>query len=359
MAPTDQTQTNPSPAIPCELFRLVAQRSTPTCAASLRQLNRLVGWLITIEDLAKVQASCYWKRLGSAAVKGIKFEVIPPEVTEKIYTALVSLGADPLPHEVTEQDLVDLGANQADPLYQDAGILKWSLVEGHLNVTRAIAAAGVDILGTFDFFVYEDGGADLDWYPDFCSLVYLVKECGLQNLDFLLSGGIIRGQPKCVQFLLTSGADMRSLDGWVVYLAAERGQFETLELLLDMGLEGFRMATAALAAALRSNDKSDKDTLPTVKVLIRGGANISAAALDMKVFLSERRDIVDFLFSAEELVSEWGKDYALVQGVWKGDETGVRGADVNAFDGMALCLAVVKGKEEIVKLLRIVGQTPM
>ncbi|KAJ3277680.1 hypothetical protein HK104_003070, partial [Borealophlyctis nickersoniae] len=260
-------------------------------------------------------------------------------VTEKIYTALVALGADPLP-----------------PNADNAGILNWSLVEGHLNVTRAIAAAGVDILRTFGFFEFEEGYPDLVWYPDFCSVVYLVEECGLQNFDWLLSDGIIRGQTKCVQFLLTSGADMRSVNRWVVHLAAQRGHFEVLELLLDMGLEAFPGATYALSAVFRSSFIRDKDALPTVKVLIRGGANISASYLDVDVFLSERSDVVDFLFGAEELVSKFGKDYDLIQGVWRGDQTRVwghieAGADVNAFEGVALCLAVVKCKEDLVKLL--------
>ncbi|KAJ3284048.1 hypothetical protein HK104_010119 [Borealophlyctis nickersoniae] len=341
MAPTDQSQTKPSPAIPYELLRLVVQRSTPTCAARMRRLNRFVGWLITMEDLVKVEATFYWRSLGSAAVTGIRYEKIPPEVTEKIYTALVGLGADPLP--------------------KDGCILKWSLVEGHLNVTRAIAAAGVSILGAFDL---DQIGWFGDWYPDFRSVVYLVEECGLQDFGCLLAEGVVRGQTKCIQFLLTSGADMRSVGEDDVDLAAERGLFEVLGLLLDMGLEAFPGATEALRNVFYSECIRDKDALPTIKVLIRGGADIVAVVPHIEeAFGWQWWDVVEFLFGAEEFSSELGKEYGLIQGVVRGDQIRIReqieaGADINAFREAALRLAIVKGKEDMVKLLLDCGADP-
>ncbi|KAJ3277853.1 hypothetical protein HK104_002911, partial [Borealophlyctis nickersoniae] len=273
-----------------------------------------------MDDLAKVQAMFYWKSHGSAAVNGIRDGEIPPEVTEKIYNALVRLGADPLP--------------------RDACILECSLVDGHLNVTRAIAAAGVDILGTFDF---DD--------------IYLFS-------DWLLSEGVRQGQTRCVQFLLTSGADIRSVTHDDVCIAALEGSFEVLELLLDMGLEAFPEATDALCTVLPSPYIAAGDVLPTIQVLIRGGANIADVELDMeKALRLEWWDVVEFLFGAEELSSELGEEYALIQGVLEGDQTRVReqieaGEDINAFRSAALRLAIVKGKEDIVKLLLDCGANP-
>ncbi|KAJ3280366.1 hypothetical protein HK104_000716 [Borealophlyctis nickersoniae] len=336
----DESQEKPVPAIPCELLRLVAQRSTPSCAARMRQLNRLIGWLITIDDLVNVQAMFYWKSHGSAAVgKWRRHDEIPPQVTEKIYTALVALGADPLP-----------------PDSYNLNILKWSLSKGHLNVTRAIAAAGVDILGTFD-----SGATDLFRYryPAFCSVVYLVEECGLQDFRRLLSEGVTYGQTKSIQFLLTSGADIRSVTQHSIHIAARHGSFEVLGLLLDMGLEGFYGATDELIDVVRR--KPNEDALPTVKVLIRGGANIVATV--KAALMGKWWDVLEFLFGVEEFESELGQEYALIQGVLRGDQTRIgeeieAGEDINAFEGAALHLAIVKGKEDIVKLLLDCGANP-
>ncbi|KAJ3280426.1 hypothetical protein HK104_000667 [Borealophlyctis nickersoniae] len=253
----------------------------------------------------------YWKRHGSAAVGGIRYEKLPPEVTEKIYTALVTLGADPLPDSLPEEE---------DRDGRDCRILGWSLGEGHLNVTRAIAAAGVDILDLDDIDMYQD-------------------------------------QTKCVQFLLTSGADVRSVTERDVHVAAHYGSFQALELLLDMGLEAFPEATEALSSVFRFSYIHPGDALPTIKVLIRGGADIVAAVPDMKAALELRLwDVVEFLLGAEELSSELGKKYGLIQGVLKGDQTRIRehieaGEGIDEFDKAELRLAMVKGKEGIVKLL--------
>ncbi|KAJ3277822.1 hypothetical protein HK104_002941 [Borealophlyctis nickersoniae] len=284
------------------------------------------------------------EKAGSAAVKGIRYNEIPPEVTEKIYTALVALGADPLP--------------------QDAFILEWSLVEGHLNVTRAIAAAGVDILGTFDYDLIEEFSC---LYPAFCSIVYLVEECGLRDFDRLLSEGVMQNETECVQYLLTSGADVRSVTQDDVYYAAEVGYFQVLELLLDMGLEVFPGATEVMRDVFQCDDilidDDDEAALGTIKVLIRGGADIVAAAPDMEeAFELGWWGVVEFLFGTEELASELGEEYPVIPGVLTGDQTRLReqieaGADINTFDGAALRLAIAKGKEDIVNLLLDCGAT--
>ncbi|KAJ3279233.1 hypothetical protein HK104_001626 [Borealophlyctis nickersoniae] len=229
----------------------------------------------------------YWKRHGSAAVDEIRFEEIPPEVTEKIYTALVALGADPLP-KIT--DILEWSPWSLD-------ILEWSLVEGHVNVTRAIAAAGVNILETFDFFDFAHDKLVPFWYPHLRSVVYLVEECGLQNLI------------GCYQ----TGSDVGLLFPLVVFFAATCGSFEVLELLLDMGLEAFPEATDALRGVFRSEELRDKDALPTVKVLIRGGANIIAAVPSMNAAFG----------------SQWwdvglGEKYAVILSILRGDRFRVR-----------------------------------
>ncbi|KAJ3285043.1 hypothetical protein HK104_009662 [Borealophlyctis nickersoniae] len=324
----DRTLDQPIP----ETLRVVL----PACV----NFNRLCGGVITIEDLVKVQAMFYWKGRGSYAVYGIRYKDIPPEITEKIYTALVDLGAD--------------------PLYKAALILWWSLGKGHVNVARALAAAGVDVLEQINSINRPN-----DWYPAFSSIVYLVEECGLRDFDRLLGEGVLRNQMKCVEFLLKSGADIGSITAEDIYRTADRGFVEVLGLLLDMGLGEFPEATEALKDILDNSDR-DKNVLQTIKVLIRGGADIIAAIPDLEGALEcawWHVDVMEFLFGIEEIALKWERFRALIEGVLTWDLTRVReqveaGANVNGCRGTALRLAIVDCKEDLVKLLLECGANP-
>ncbi|KAJ3274102.1 hypothetical protein HK104_004170 [Borealophlyctis nickersoniae] len=91
-------------------------------------------------------------------------------------------------------------------------------------------------------------------------------------------------------FLLTSGADVGSVNRCDIFIAAERGSFEVLGLLLDMGLEGFYEATDLLGSSFE------------------GGADIVAAV--EVALMSEWWDVVEFLVCTQEIVSMLGEEYA-------------------------------------------------
>ncbi|KAJ3280739.1 hypothetical protein HK104_000436 [Borealophlyctis nickersoniae] len=344
MAQTSLTQSRQErvPVIPYELLRLVAQRSTPPCAALMRRLNSTTSTLITTQDLVNVTAAFYWILAGPDAVKCITYDPAVPQIMEKIYILLVRFKAHPLP--------------------PDSSILWDALIEGHLNIPRAIAAAGGDI-------IHHLTHTSCRGYPAHASIVYLVEELGVEDLDYSLCDAVKFGRAETVRYLIQCGANLDAVTESDVCAAAESWYSTALAVLVEMGIRWLPGSTDALCDILVKGRMCD-GTVETIKVLIRGGANIHAIVSgDVCLVWAVKNgwwEVVDFLLRTDEDLFTLAM-CDLFRAVLDGDVVKVRellepgglwAPMVNRFDGAALRLAVREGDEAMVKLLLKCGAHP-
>ncbi|KAJ3277827.1 hypothetical protein HK104_002939, partial [Borealophlyctis nickersoniae] len=199
----------PSPILPYELIRHIAQWSSLTTAARVRCLDRTTARVILKADLILIKAVRLCKRGLRYALSELDYHSVQrhPDIGETLYTTLVKWGAPP-----TEPRLLML-----------------AICFFHFNVVRAMAAAGVDVLSLFDQ-EYEVFDEDLTNPKSF---KFLVEELGYEPLWHILNRVVRLGQWENAAYLVSRGADPSDIQESAIR-GAIRGDFvETLEWLLQ------------------------------------------------------------------------------------------------------------------------------
>ncbi|KAJ3290438.1 hypothetical protein HK104_006791 [Borealophlyctis nickersoniae] len=201
----------PSPIVPYELIRLIAQWSPPATAARVRRLDRTTARVILTADLVLIKALNLCKRGIKYAVRylgyELKYAVGRPDISEALYTTLVDWGADP---EV--------------PSFVVAAIRL-----AHFNVVRAMVAAGVDVLSLFDKHQYT-------YYERLTnpeSFKFLVEELGYEPTEGRLEDLVLSGQWENAAYLVSQGADPTAIDEYPIEAVIMNDDVKTLEWLMQ------------------------------------------------------------------------------------------------------------------------------
>ncbi|KAJ3280222.1 hypothetical protein HK104_000820 [Borealophlyctis nickersoniae] len=283
----------------------------------------------------------------------------PAFVIEALYATLLSFGADPLP--------------------KGSKFLRDVLWKGPISVARAMADAGVDMLGRL-----KPGWDDIDemgsfewhivhgrvgWYAE---TVKFLLEIGLDpDEDGLLGGAVWIGDAVSVRMLLDAGADVALIESAFIAGAVSGGNAEILEMLFQAGMTEFPEATEVLQENALPPDEplepqfADK-VAEVVALLMRWGAD-PAVLIEGQVpvvwALGKRAwGAADVLMAYEPYKSDV-PTCNLLKAVAVDDGTEVsaqleRGADLNAFNGAPLFVAVALGHEEMVNQLIDHGACP-
>ncbi|KAJ3284307.1 hypothetical protein HK104_010016 [Borealophlyctis nickersoniae] len=312
------TQPRPSPILPYELIRLIAQWCSPTTAARVRGLDRTTSWLVSTADLVFVKAFELWKKYGVKAVSELDYGSVKhpcalakrPDVVEEVYTTLVKWGASPKGVE-----------------------LLWSAIFFvHRNIVRAMKAAGVSILDTLD----DDELADyyIDDLPSLKSLKFLVEDLGYDPSGVALDPLIWHGQTKKADYLIRHGAEANIQEDAVDHVV-HSFDYKTLEWLMENGAE--MDGSELLADVLQFGNTDCNGFVETVQLSLREG--------------------VDPLFevSADESLLELAVEtemWELLKAIVTGEEPdNLQCGDPNSFNGAPLRLAGSRSNIEVIKLL--------
>ncbi|KAJ3283258.1 hypothetical protein HK104_010465 [Borealophlyctis nickersoniae] len=340
----------PSPIVPYELIRLIAQRSSPTTAAFVRCLDRTTARVILTADLVLIKAVDLCEDGLKYALESLAMALADSvqsrtDISEALYTTLVEWGADP------EDDECEGASN----------LVAFAICFSHFNVVRAMVAAGVDVLRLFDRYrnaTCEAG--DEDWHDELTnpeSFKFLVEELGYEPTPDLMRIALRTGQWENAAYLVSRGADPYAIE-WDPIEEAIGGDFvETLEWLLQNRVD--LRAEEMLAHRLEwrwaeLGCPRSRGILGTVGFLLRKGADPLSIWNDKTLFeraLEKELWAVAAMMLAE-IGSSTGDNYQLLKSIATEDESLILPpGDPNAFKGAPLCLAASRNKIETIKLL--------
>ncbi|KAJ3269629.1 hypothetical protein HK104_005089 [Borealophlyctis nickersoniae] len=286
----------PSPIIPYELIRLVAQRSPLATAA------RAVG---LCKDGRKYGPDVF--RLGYYSVED------HPDIGEMLYTTLVQCGAPP----------------------ENPGLLELAIGFSHFNVVRAMAAAGVDVLRIVDREYIAIAFDDDLWNPE--SLKFLVEELGYEPPQHLLSRFVWHGQMENAAYLVSRGADPYAIEEFAIKLAIQADYVETLEWLLQNRAD--LRADEMLGYKLESRGPTSKG------IWGRNGTTLFGRAMKRRLW-----EVGAMMLA--KIDSSASVNYQLLKSIAADDESSfLPPGNPNAFNGAPLCLAALRNKIKTITLL--------
>ncbi|KAJ3285203.1 hypothetical protein HK104_009598 [Borealophlyctis nickersoniae] len=306
----------PSPIVPYELIRLIAQCSAPTPAARVRRLDRKISQLITTADLVLVKALKLWREYD-------------------LYTTLVKWGASP----------------------KAPNLLLASVYAGTINVLRAMKAAG----GAEDLRVLYKEDQLLQQLEDIRLFKFLFDEMGFDPaLDMLLSEAVSLGYLEHAAYLVTRGANPSAIKQSVIRSVVRFGDHKTLEWLVEsVHLPSNEILADALASGFCAETR---DFLKAVHFLLRRGADPHFVRDDETVLeLAVKKElwkVADLMLA--EMDSRDVENYQLLKAIVAGDKIGTLlwDKDPNAFNGAPLRLAAARSKPATVKRLLDHGAVP-
>ncbi|KAJ3275073.1 hypothetical protein HK104_003975 [Borealophlyctis nickersoniae] len=333
------TQT-PSPIVPYELIRFIAQWSSLATAGRVRCLDRTTARVILTADLVLIKAVGLCKDGLEYALEDLAYAIqfsvqSRPDVSEALYTTLVKWGADPGDDEFTGGD----------------DLVMLAISFSHFNVVRAMVAAGVDVLSLFD--QYGDG--DYQVYPEELtnpeSFKFLVEELGHEPTPGLLSFVVWDGQWENAAYFVSRGAAPTAIDEFAIEEVIASDDVKTLEWLMQNRVD--LRAEEMLGRRLECH--TSRGILRTVEFLLRHGADPlfvwNDKTLVERTLEKELWEVAAMMLA--KMDSSAGVDYQLLKSIATEDDESplLPPGDPNAFNGAPLCLAASRNKIKTVKLL--------
>ncbi|KAJ3288153.1 hypothetical protein HK104_008320, partial [Borealophlyctis nickersoniae] len=224
-------------------------------------------------------------------------------------------------------------------------------------------------------FDWHTDGERLGWYTDDkafyadAETVKFLLELGLDpDEDGLLGAAVWIGDAVSVRMLLDAGADVDLIGSAHIAGAVSQGNAEILEMLFQAGMMGFPEATEVLQEDALPPDAPQfaDEVAEVVALLMRWGAD-PAILIEGQVpvvwALAKRAwGAADVLMAHEPYKSD-APTCNLLKAIAVDDGTEVSaqlelGADLNAFNGPPLFVAVALGHEEMVNQLIDHGACP-
>ncbi|KAJ3289096.1 hypothetical protein HK104_007754, partial [Borealophlyctis nickersoniae] len=256
----------PSPVLPYELIRLIAQRSSLATAARLRCLDWTTSRVILTADLVLIKAVGLRKYgLGYALedlASALRRHSVQsrPDISEALYITLVKWGVDP-----------------EKPKFQGAdSLVMLAICFSHFNVVRAMVAAGVDVLRLFD--QYRNDSYEKDYHKELTnpeSFKFLVEELGYEPTPGLLSFVVRTGQCENAAYLVSRGADPSTIEEDAIEAVIASDNVKTLEWLMQnrVDLHASEMLERRLESDRGGWNQTQERISETVEFLLRQGAD--------------------------------------------------------------------------------------